>query len=303
MDLAAALIVARLVHFLATMALFGAALFPFYALANAAGGRAAHGLAGGRRSWLIAAAMLALASAGAWVLCMVAMLAGDGTGMPGAHDFKVVLLDTGFGRAWIFRLIVACLALAATFLAPSGALTAGLSALLLASQAWIGHAAMGEGLAGGLRLAIQATHLLAAGAWLGGLLPLGALLAAARHDAQGPTAAAARTALIRFSDMGVIAVGLIVLSGIANVGFMLHALDAFGTTTYGRVLALKLALFLGLVAVATVNRYRLMPRIARQPEPDAPLLARIGRNVVVEQALGLLVLAAVSVLGTLPPGQ
>jgi putative copper export protein len=64
------------------------------------------------------------------------------------------------------------------------------------------------------------------------------------------------------------------------------------------LLAVKIILFLAMVAVALTNRFRLMQRIAR----DAAALGALGRTVALEQVLGLAILAVVSVLGTLPPG-
>jgi putative copper export protein len=69
-------------------------------------------------------------------------------------------------------------------------------------------------------------------------------------------------------------------------------------TPYGRLLAVKIILFLAMVVVALINRFRLMPRISR----DVAALGALGRTVALEQVLGLLILAVVSVLGTLPPG-
>jgi putative copper resistance protein D len=56
-------------------------------------------------------------------------------------------------------------------------------------------------------------------------------------------------------------------------------------------------LFLAMVVVALINRFRLAPRISH----DSGALQALGRTVALEQGLGLAVLAIVSVLGTWPP--
>jgi putative copper resistance protein D len=68
-------------------------------------------------------------------------------------------------------------------------------------------------------------------------------------------------------------------------------------TPYGRLLAFKILLFLAMVVVALINRFRLAPRISR----EVSALRALGRTVALEQGLALAVLAIVSVLGTWPP--
>jgi putative copper resistance protein D len=51
-----------------------------------------------------------------------------------------------------------------------------------------------------------------------------------------------------------------------------------------------------MVATASVNRFRLMPRL-----PGKASLRRLAGNVLAEIGLGLVIIAVVGVLGTLPP--
>ena len=71
-------------------------------------------------------------------------------------------------------------------------------------------------------------------------------------------------------------------------------------TPYGRLLGLKILFFSVMVVLALVNRFRLLPRLRREPQPSAPIAA-LARSVLFEQALGFAVLAVVSILGTWPP--
>jgi putative copper export protein len=64
----------------------------------------------------------------------------------------------------------------------------------------------------------------------------------------------------------------------------------------------KILLVLAMVALATVNRLYLMPRLGSEARASAPILCGLSRNILVEQGLGILVLAAVSVLGVINPG-
>ena len=81
-----------------------------------------------------------------------------------------VLADTDFGRVWLFRLFLAVALTAVVLLRPQRWATITVAAgLLLASLALVGHAAMRTGFQGVFQRGNSAVHLLAAGAWLGGL--------------------------------------------------------------------------------------------------------------------------------------
>ena len=69
------------------------------------------------------------------------------------------------------------------------------------------------------------------------------------------------------------------------------------STPYGRLLAFKILVFLVMVVVASINRFRLAPRISC----EVSALRTLSRTVALEQALALAVLAIISVLGTWPP--
>jgi putative copper resistance protein D len=83
---------------------------------------------------------------------------------------------------------------------------------------------------------------------------------------------------------------------------LVGSFEAFAATPYGRLLAVKIALFLAMVGLALGNRFRLMPRL-RGPQDAAVPLRTLARSVLAEQAIGLAILAVVSVLGTWPPAN
>jgi hypothetical protein len=58
-----------------------------------------------------------------------------------------------------------------------------------------------------------------------------------------------------------------------------------------------------LVCIAAVNRLRLTPRLVPQGEPDRSRNAsrRLQRNSLIELGLGVVIIAIVGVLGTIPP--
>jgi len=57
-----------------------------------------------------------------------------------------------------------------------------------------------------------------------------------------------------------------------------------------------------MVGLALINRFRLVPRLSGATVAIVPLGA-LYRSVLVEQALGLAILAVVALLGTWPPAM
>ena len=277
------MIVSRFVEFVAAFGLFGFAVFQVYAPPDLRG-------SGGVVYRAILPALAGVAAIG-WSLAIARQIAG------GIDPSVITLLGriwltTGFGRA----LLTASLLGAAMALNGLGGtqrrwLGLGLSAFLLIALSFVGHAA-GVGRAGGAHIAVRATHLLAASAWLGGLPPL--VLALRRES---PSTA---ILLRRFGVLGAAAVALLLATGVVSIVFVVAIAGGRLGPLYTRVLIVKLALVLGLLALAAVNRFRLTPMMARRPHQA---LAALGRTVLLEQVLGLAVLASVAALGQLDPAM
>jgi copper resistance protein D len=296
-----ALYACRFVQFTAAMLIFGTAAFRVYALADS-DTRTASSILAGFDAWFgnvaLAAALVALISAMAFVLCQAAAMAGSPAAAVDVAAVSAVLLETRFGRVWCWHLLLAAiLVLACLGRHPRRPAVLFLSLGLLASLGWVGHAAMDAGLAGIAHELNQTVHLLAAGLWLGGLVPLAWVLRQARRQPGAFEISVTRDALRNFSHIGYVAVALIALTGAINALLLVGSLDAMFDTSYGRLLAFKILLFLAMVIVALINRFRLAPRISH----DSGALRALGRTVALEQGLALAVLAIISVLGTWPP--
>ena len=238
------------------------------------------------------ALVVALASGAAWL----ALLAADIYGAPLVEvclhgGLWQVLTGTRFGAVWSARLAIALL-LAILLLWPALRwLQLAAAAALIAPLALIGHAGATPGGAGQLHLASDMVHLIAAGAWLGGLPALALLLSAPRP----PKGLAARAAS-RFSMLGIASVGALLLSGLINSWMLLSGPRDLIATDYGRLLFLKIALFAAMLAIAAVNRFHLTPQLA-----SARARRALMRNSLAETALGAGVLLLVGALGTMQP--
>jgi putative copper resistance protein D len=298
-------IAVRFIHFAATMAVFGIIAFRLYAFAGdtaPAGAPARAALDASLATLMTIGAVVALLSAVAIIPFIAAEMAGSDAASLDPAIWHAMLGGTEFGRVWCWRLGFAA-ALLVLCLMPIGRwhewTTALAALLLLCSLGWVGHAAVDMG-GGTLHEINQMVHLTAAGIWLGGLVPLGVLLRRAVRAGGDAYIPLARFALPHFSQMGYVAVALIALTGTVNSIMLVGSFDAFVTTPYGRLLLVKIGLVVAMVGLALVNRFRLMPRLRDAATAIVPLRT-LFRSVVAEQALGLAILAVVSVLGTWPP--
>jgi copper resistance protein D len=180
-----------------------------------------------------------------------------------------------------------------------------LTAALLASLAGVGHSQIEEGVAGVIHVTSDAAHLLAAGAWLGGLLPLGFILAHYGRKTDTARATDLDEVLLQFSGMGYVAVATLIGSGLVNGWFLIGNVSGLFATSYGQLLLLKLVLFTGMLALAASNRFWIVPSLTKARTDDrngsTAWTARLRHHVLGEQFLGLMVLLIVSVLGTMRP--
>lgn len=311
------LIWARLVHFAATMTVTGAIFFlgfvcePAFREVKPGAGM----LAGMRRrlaaiSWIGLA--LALASGVAWLLLLSAQMVD----LPLAQAWSegapaTILSETDFGQAWTIRLVIAgLLAASMPWLATSNPVLSrqrDMVAILFASAlvgtlAWAGHAGAGTGVRGGVHLAADILHLVAAAAWVGALLPLALLLRAAAADADQTSLAVARAAVLRFSTLGVVSVGTLFGSGLVNTWVLAGSVPALVNTDYGRLLLIKIALFMIMLLLAAINRLWFTPQLSSGPDIVKGALRQVNRNALIEAVLGAIVIALVSILGTMPSG-
>ncbi len=178
-----------------------------------------------------------------------------------------------------------------------------LGATGLGLMAWAGHAVAVEpwGLAA---TAADALHLLAVGIWLGGLAPLALLLRAASSEAGADARPFAVLAARSFSQLALVALLMLVATGLWNSWNQVANFANLVGTRYGRLLLLKLGLLAPILALAGINRRRLIPQLAGEAETvGRPAMRRLTTFVGLELALGALILAIVIGLTATPPGR
>ena len=286
-----ALAVCRFVHFMAAMLAFGSSAFVLVCAPAELRGA----LAPKVHRLVFAASLIAAASGVLWLAIEAASMGDDWRDAIDPGVIAAVLTDTEFGRAWIVHLAFAAGLVGVAFAARHRwGRIATLSGLTLASLALVGHAAMQTGVEGILHRASHATHLLATGAWLGGLV----LFVMCRDAyAANRLRAEAVSAMARFSFYGHFVVAAVIVTGIVNIALTSHRLPLPPTTPYRALLDVKIGLVAIMIVLAVFNRYVLTPRL----ESDAAALAALRLTSTIEVALGTLVVALVSVFALLDP--
>lgn len=280
--MATLLVLCRFLHFLAVLLMFGACVFRPVLLGNKPQPALDRQLA--RITTLLA--WLALGSGVAWLLLISASMAGRELLALDLATVQLVLVKTFFGQVWSAHLLLNGL-LVLGLLTPWSRLRLPLTVLLLATLAPVGHGAMLSGLNGQLLILNQVVHLLCVGAWLGGLLLLVLILRQAqRTDLE--------EVLRRFSGVGYGLVTGLLISGLINVRVLTGQLWPTPLFSgFALILLIKVLLVAGMLGLALLNRLRIK---GCQQRPG-----QLQASVLLEWLLGAAAVAAVSLLGTLPP--
>lgn len=264
--------------------------------------------------WVRVLALVAPLSGVALLAHQVARVTGRAGATVEPAAWLTVLGQTQFGTVWLVRHAVLGLVAALVLLREEERSAADrlafrvqallLAALGLAGMAWAGHAAAAAPLLDVPAALVDAVHLVAAGAWLGALLPLALLLRAAAAEAGADSRPHVVLTIRRFSAVALVAMIALVVTGSAGAWIQLGDVASLVGTPYGWLLLTKIGLLLPVLTLAAVNRSRLLPQLGG---PGAtvgrPAMARLARHVAAECGLGLAMLVVVSLLSATPPGR
>jgi copper resistance protein D len=266
--MATLLVLCRFVHFIVVLLMFGACVF---------------------RPWLLGAkpqpvldrqllrltrglAWTALASGVIWLMLITVSMAGSWAAALEPSTVQLVLGKTFFGQVWTWHLMLNGL-LAIALMTAWKAPRLPLITLLLMTLAPVGHGAMLDGLSGQLLILNQVVHLMC--------------VRQSNRDELAPV-------LRRFSGVGYDLVAGLLVTGLINVRVLTGQLWPTPLFSgFALILLIKVMLVLGMLALALLNRLRL-DRCEQQ-------LGSLKVSVMVEWLLGVCAVAAVSLLGTLPP--
>ena len=237
--------------------------------------------------------LAALLAGAAWLAMEAEQMSGADTLPQWRAALPVVAGSTAFGHLLLVQGagLVAALLLLGSGGRPVRRPALAASAVVLLLQAGHGHGMSMSG-ALGLLTIVNGVHLLAGGAWLGGLLPL---LLAARIAPPRAGATAARS----FSVPGKWYVGLVAATAGYQAFILVGSVPGLVGTAYGWMVCAKLMLFGVLLGFAWVNRYRFAPALLGS-RPDRAK-GRLVASIAVQSGFGVLVLLAAGVLASLAP--
>lgn len=266
-------------------------------------------LAGSAR-WLVALALLLGVAALGW---QVTVVTGRADGIANSAAWLRLLGATQYGTVWLVR--HALLLLLAAFVlfreqdeSRADWLGWRIEAGLLAAAgvglaAWAGHA-VGVDPGRALPALVNAAHLIAAGAWLGALPALALLLRSASREEGADSRPFAVIAVRRFSAWALAVMTVIVVTGVWNAWNEVGGVPGLVGTPYGRLVLLKVALLLPVLALAAWNRRSLLPRLGGDgPSVGRPAMRRLAAFVTVEAVVGAALVTVAAALAVTPPGR
>ena len=230
----------------------------------------------------------------AWLVVETVVIAGTDSVALTLHALPVIALQTQFGRWLLLRCIVLLVVLPLLRPWRKGIIIAVvMAAIALAVQPMLGHVGAVGGGVGKTLILSEVMHLLAAGMWLGGLLPLFITIGTLPHDA-------AATACRGFTPIGLSAVLVLGGTAVVQVAQFMGGLPGLFGTGYGHVALVKLGLFVVLLALAALNRLALTDRLAGTAPDSARHHMRV--SIATEAVLGALVVITAGFLASHTPG-
>jgi putative copper export protein len=243
-----------------------------------------------RRVAFVALALFAVTSV-ARVVLQSQLVTGSGSPMAAT---MAVMTDTRWGHGWLVGAVGVVIALIGLFGAAQStrawfAVAVG-AVLICVSEALTGHAAAMRHPA--LSIAVDVTHVLGAGAWMGTLLVMVGVGLPALGRLNPATAARAGSSLTRaYHTAAVDGVVLVVLSGVIAAFLRLPAFNALWTTDYGSWLFRKLIFVLIALAFGAYHWRRVVT-----PEWTDDTRRRFSRSAFGELVVGLVIIALTSIL-------
>ena len=286
--------VVRFAAVAALLSLFGTLMFRVFVLPKAAHAipePAANSL--GRSLNRLTWCSLAAAAAGLalWLLWQAGEMASASSARQAVAALPDVLSATAFGHVIALQ-AAALLAVAVALGLGRTWLACVLSGVACALQSGQSHAAsMYDGPS--FLLASDIVHMLAAGAWLGALLPL---LLAVRITPAGGGALACRW----FSPLGKVCLVALTATAAFQGWVLVGGIPGLTGTGYGWMALIKLTLLGVLFAYAVRNRYWLAPALRQDGPPAKTMLVR---SLAVQTGIGVAVIAAATLLSSMPPAM
>ena len=264
-------------------------------------------------TWSRVLVLVALGSGVVWLLVRTAVFENRAHAAFEARAVWHAALDTWPGLVWLARhgvlvVLAAFLAMRMDVAERRNWIGARGEALLLAALALVLVSASGHAAAtspgAAPAVAIDVAHLLGTGLWVGALAPLALLLVAAGRDETGESRAYAVRAARRFSRAALVAMLVLVGSGVLSAIVQVSSIGGLIGTTHGHLLLAKLAVLVPILALAAVNRARVLPALSDASDAaHRPMMRRLATFVALEAVLALLMLGLAAAMTLTTPAR
>jgi Putative copper export protein len=222
---------------------------------------------------------------------------------------QAVIGGTQFGHLWLFRSLLGLIIAGGLLLDTrrkeprmhSDLPWIALATINLASLALAGHAGAAGGSPANFHFFIDLVHLLASAVWPGSVLPLTVWFVANAKKSENELLNSA--VLHRFSAISLGAVAVLATTGLLNTLFMVRRFSDLYATTYGQVLAWKIALFWIMIGFGAENRrlLKVQRQCGAQTGGHQSDLVRLVGNICAESVLAFVVFGLAAALGTIAP--
>ncbi|MEX0868285.1 MAG: copper resistance protein CopC [Nitriliruptoraceae bacterium] len=217
-----------------------------------------------------------------------------GRGLAEAMQPQVIteMLGTPFGQSAVLRVIWTALTAVLLLRRAHRRVPAVTGIIAIFTFVIDGHQRVVDPVA--LLVGADLVHLAVGALWIGAVVGLVLVL-------RGPPAVAPVVAIVdRVSAAGLVSAAIIVVTGVMMAVPLVRVPSALATTAYGRVLLVKAAAVVIVLAIAAVNRWRLVPAISNEPE-EARAWRRLRLALGIEIGVLALVVSVSGVLATTPP--
>ncbi len=264
-------------------------------------------------AWSRLLVLLALGSGIVWLMARTAVFENRPHAALEVRAVWHAVLDTWPGLVWLARhglLIVlgAFLAIRADLAETRNWIAARGEALVLAglALALVSGSSHAAAISPGVvsAVAIDITHLLGTGLWVGALVPLALLLRLASHEDGADSLFYAVRAARRFSRAALITMLILTGSGVMNAIVQVESIAGLAGTTHGRLLVAKLAVLVPILVLAAVNRAYILPALQGSSDSvRSPVMRRLAVFVGLEAGLALVLLALAAAMTLTTPAR
>jgi putative copper export protein len=206
------------------------------------------------------------------------------------ESLRLVGIESRWGTAWLRRLGVAMLAAVAVVVPQRYRMSAGVAVLLALTTAASGHA-LSETASALWPVTLLFIHVVGAGVWLGTLAVTSWI-----YDPRVTDSTVQTGALERFSRVARFAGPAAFLAGIITAVLYLDSWGELLTTSYGRVLLLKVSALATAAGFGAYHWLVALPKVRRDPTH----LSKLRESVGLELAFGTVAVVLTAVLVGLP---